>query len=488
MSWKAAGLVVLVACGCSVQTLSVNEESRADNLFELTANWPAFVQAPAGQAPRGTIDILFMVDNTSSMGALQGQLLAGFDAFMYVLDDIPGGTPDMHIGVVSSDLGAGDGSIEHCDATGGDRGRLQRVQNADCGSGDMAPRFLTISEATGMRVTNFSRPLPQEFACLARLGEAGCGFEQPFAAVKHALDPALAPAENLGFLRREASLAVIMISNEDDCSAAPGVPLYETSVNRNITSRLGPPTNFRCNEFGHLCRGSAPPRTATGLLRDCQSNETGGTLESITSFVDFLRGLKSDPAKVFVATVAGPPTPYQVRVKPATIRRHGGLARDRTFVHDGGRRRGRSGGPAEPAHRHARPLRPFRIDLRRQHVHAAAPDREPAGEAARPGVRRAARHAGLVSGGRSVDRRERGQTGGGASALYRRAGRDAVLVAGRRRRLPRDRAAVHRRARRRAPPRGPAERDRLRQRRPAAAALGAGQRSGDDAIVAATDW
>jgi hypothetical protein len=318
MRWKAAGLVVLAACGCSVQTLSVNEESRADNLFELTANWPAFVQAPAGQAPRGTIDILFMVDNSSSMAALQGQLLAGFDTFMYVLENIPGGRPDLHIGVISSDLGAGDGSIENCDAAGGDRGRLQRVQNADCGNGDMAPRFLTISEATGLRVTNFSRPLPQEFACLARLGEAGCGFEQPFAAVKHALDPALAPAENLGFLRREASLAVIMISNEDDCSAAPGVPLYETSVNRNITSMLGPPTNFRCNEFGHLCRGFAPPRTATGVLRDCQSNETGGSLESITSFVDFLRGLKSDPAKVFVATVAGPPTPYQVRVKPAT--------------------------------------------------------------------------------------------------------------------------------------------------------------------------
>ena len=318
MSWKAAGLVVVAACACSVQTLSVNEESRADKLFELTADWPAFVQAPAGQAPRGTIDILFMVDNSSSMAALQGQLLAGFDTFMYVLDNIPGGTPDMHIGVISSDLGAGDGSIENCDAAGGDRGRLQRVQSADCGNGDMAPRFLTISEATGIRVTNFSRPLPQEFACLARLGEAGCGFEQPFAAVKHALDPALAPAENLGFLRREASLAVIMISNEDDCSAAPGVPLYETSVNRSITSQLGPPTNFRCNEFGHLCRGFRPPRTATGLLRDCQSNETGGYLESITSFVDFLRGLKSDPAKVFVATVAGPPTPYQVRVKPAT--------------------------------------------------------------------------------------------------------------------------------------------------------------------------
>jgi hypothetical protein len=256
------------------------------------------------------------------MAPLQRQLLAGFDAFMNVLEAVPGGTPDMHIGVISSDMGAGDGSIEGCDASGGDRGGLQFTINGDCPVMPFSggARFITLSEANGMRVANYGDvSLAQAFACLARLGEKGCGFEHPFAAVKHALDPALAPPENLGFLRREASLAVIMISNEDDCSAAPGVPLYETSVNRNITSQLGPPTNFRCNEFGHLCRGFPPPRTATGVLRDCQSNETGGYLESVTSFVDFLRGLKSDPAKVFVATVAGPPTPYQVRVKPATI-------------------------------------------------------------------------------------------------------------------------------------------------------------------------
>ena len=43
-----------------------------------------------------------------------------------------------------------------------------------------------------------------------------------------------------------------MLTNEDDCSATPGVPLFDTGSNTNIQSQLGPPGNFRCNEFGHL--------------------------------------------------------------------------------------------------------------------------------------------------------------------------------------------------------------------------------------------
>ena len=322
MSGKVAWPVVLAACAvcnCTVQTIVTNEESRAQRLFAITANWPAFAQAPAGQAPRGTIDILFMVDNSKAMAPLQRQLLAGFDAFLNTLDNIPGGTPDLHVGVISSDMGAGDGSFESCDASGGDRGRLQFMAGTDCPfmGFEGGARFIAMSEPNGMPVTNFGAvPLATAFGCLARLGESGCGFEQPFAAVKHALDPELTPPENLGFLRRGASLAVIMITNEDDCSASPGVPLFDTTVNQDISSLLGPPTNFRCNEFGHTCGGYPPPRTTTGLMRDCRSNETGGYLETIGGFIGFLRKLKGDPAKVFVASVSGPPSPYQVHVKP----------------------------------------------------------------------------------------------------------------------------------------------------------------------------
>jgi len=323
MNGKVAWAAALAACGCSVQTLVTSEQSHAERVFTLTANWPAFAQAAAGKAPRGAVDILFMIDNSSSMAPLQQQLAAGFDAFMSIIDGLPGGTPDLHIGVVSSDMGVGDDSIASCNGQGGDRGSLNDVPRGACTQTNLDPHdhFIALrTEADGSRSANYTgSTLSEVFGCIARLGETGCGFEQPFSSVKHALDPALAPPNNLGFLRREAFLAVIMITNEDDCSANPGVSLYDTSSNLSITSPLGPLTNFRCNEFGHLCGGYHPPRTATGPLQGCESNEAEGYLESVSSFVAFLRGLKSDPARVFVASVAGPATPYQVHVRPPSF-------------------------------------------------------------------------------------------------------------------------------------------------------------------------
>src|SRR6476659_9131535 len=53
------------------------------------------------------IDILFMIDDSISMKPSQDNLLRNFPAFMQVLDELPGGLPDVHIAVVSSDMGAG---------------------------------------------------------------------------------------------------------------------------------------------------------------------------------------------------------------------------------------------------------------------------------------------------------------------------------------------------------------------------------------------
>jgi hypothetical protein len=333
MNARIGFAAVLVLGGCSVQRLETNEVSPAESLFAVTTNWPAFAQAASGEPPRGAVDILFMVDNSGSMAPLQRQLAAGFDVFMNVIDGLPGGPPDLHIGVVSSDMGAGDdsqssqssqgsqGSIAGCDGRG-DRGALQFVPRGTCTQTNLVPggAFIELQIARdGSRIPNYFGTLSDVFGCIALLGEQGCGFEQSFSSVRHALDPALAPAENGGFLRRDAFLAVIMISNEDDCSAAPAVPLFDTTSNSTINSQLGPPTNFRCNEFGHLCGGAHPPRTATLELGTCESNDKEGYLERVASFVTFLRGLKPDPAKVFVASVAGPPVPYQVNVATPPI-------------------------------------------------------------------------------------------------------------------------------------------------------------------------
>ena len=37
------------------------------------------------------------------------------------------------------------------------------------------------------------------------------------------------PLENAGFLRRNATLAIVLITNEDDCSAPPDSALFDSS-------------------------------------------------------------------------------------------------------------------------------------------------------------------------------------------------------------------------------------------------------------------
>src|SRR3954471_6095092 len=54
------------------------------------------------------LDILFVIDDSPSMGDKQINLAANFPKFMDVLDSIPGGRPYVHIAVVTSDLGSKD--------------------------------------------------------------------------------------------------------------------------------------------------------------------------------------------------------------------------------------------------------------------------------------------------------------------------------------------------------------------------------------------
>jgi hypothetical protein len=162
------------------------------------------------------------------------------------------------------------------------------------------------------------------FKCIGALGEAGCGFESQFAALLRALgaDGRAAPAENQGFLRPDAYLAIIMLTNEDDCSASPGVPLFDTGSNASLQSLLGPPANFRCNEFGHDCDGAHPGRFAPNndvaqmvSYTSCKSNDSEGYLLSVADTANRLKQLKADPAQIAVVSIQAPANPYTVTWK-----------------------------------------------------------------------------------------------------------------------------------------------------------------------------
>ena len=203
------------------------------------------------QSINRNVDMLFLIDDSSSMRLSQENLQRNFPAFMTTLRGMPGGPglPNLHVAVISSDMGAGDGSVQGCDSSGGKNGIFQYTPRGNCATNPLNGATYII-DSGGQK--NYTGTLEEAFTCIAALGESGCGFEHQFAAITRALgaDGRAAPSENQGFLRPEAYLAIVMITNEDDCSASPGdgpngrIPLFDTGS--NTTS----------------CRSSARPRTS----------------------------------------------------------------------------------------------------------------------------------------------------------------------------------------------------------------------------------
>ena len=323
----------LVAASCA---------QKSDTSVESTTAAVTAATDDASAAP-GDLDILFMIDNSSSMTEMQQKLAAQIPAFVTALQSLPNGLPNVHIAVVSSDMGApGDQTTALGCTMVGDDGLFQSAPRATCTDTTLAAGATFISNVDG--VANYTGNLADVFSCIAGLGDTGCGFEHQLASISRALgaDGSPAPAQNAGFLRPGAELAIVLLSNEDDCSAPAGTTLYSLGVGgsnqQNIANALGPISNYRCNQYGHLCVDSAasgpscllepprsPPADAQGTasaptldLTDCESDDSYGMLTSISSFANGIKALKADPDnQIVVGAIVAPPTPYTVAWVPA---------------------------------------------------------------------------------------------------------------------------------------------------------------------------
>jgi hypothetical protein len=288
------------------------------------------------------LDLLFMIDNSSSMTSAQDNLRTNMASFMNVLKGLPGGLPDLHVAVVTSDMGVGPSAdVGHCTATG-DAGGFQAAPRGTCTATGLDPGATFLIDSGGSNeVTNFGKQdITAVFQCIAAVGDQGCGFEHQLASVVHALGAdnivggkPMPPPGNAGFLRDDAYLGIVLLTNEDDCSAPPDSPLW-TPVSQTLGSTYGPTQNFVCNEFGHLCvppGGGTPVRPSrlapTGSPTDvvtyspaggpdnCISAEDQGMLTAVgaSGFAGQVKALKTSPVdQILVASIAGPTTEYTV--------------------------------------------------------------------------------------------------------------------------------------------------------------------------------
>jgi len=239
------------------------------------------------------IDLLFVVNDSRSMIPLQARLGDHVAGFLDALAAAEGTLPNLHVGVVST-------SVEEPTVPGalcrGDRGG--ELRPADCLADGAFAR-----SADG----NYAGTLADAAACMMQLGELGCPFEQPLEAMRRALDGS-APG-NAGFLRADALLAVIFVTDEDDCSAADPY-LYSQGA-----TQYGQFSSYRC--FAHGVRCDQPDTSTPGPRTGCEP-ATDGPLHPVDNYLAFLETQKGGRGRVVVGGLVPPASPVQVRIEAST--------------------------------------------------------------------------------------------------------------------------------------------------------------------------
>jgi hypothetical protein len=244
------------------------------------------------------LDLLFVIDNSSSTSDKQTLFAQNFPTFVTALDAFPGGRPNLHIGVVSTtiDIGSTDTASYGYACTSGadasDNGLLQATPRVTGCSRPNEDFIIDVDLGDGTRQTNYTGTLADTLSCIGQLGENGCGFESPMEAIKRALDGS--HPENATFLRDDADLGIVILTDEDDCSADPS--LFD------LTGAQVGAGDLRCVVKGYSCDLPIDP-AHPGSYRDCTPTH-GGYLRDPSSYVDFLASIK-DPSQTVVAVIGG---------------------------------------------------------------------------------------------------------------------------------------------------------------------------------------
>jgi hypothetical protein len=164
------------------------------------------------------MDVLFVVDNSGSMGQEQTNLIANFPAFITVLNN---SGLDYRVAVTTTGrnysytMTTPIGSLPQSQ-DGGDNGAM--LKPAAC---NMTKRWIDKTD-----------PNPSmTFSCVANVGTSGPSDEMPLSAMRDAFEERMADNTNTGFRRMDALLAVVFLTDEEDCS-------YEQSVSLGFGQTL----------------------------------------------------------------------------------------------------------------------------------------------------------------------------------------------------------------------------------------------------------
>jgi|ETNmetMinimDraft_26_1059896.scaffolds.fasta_scaffold06030_2 hypothetical protein len=213
--------------------------------------------------PSSEVDILFVVDDSPSMKQEHDKVKDAFEEFIY---EVNAGDTDWQIGVTTTDMEGNEGGVL-------------------LGPG---PLFITpeTENYPGVFLTKIDT-----------VGTQGSGWEQGLQATRRALLDSpigLADSANAGFLRPDADLAIVVVSDENDCSDGGALP-HEDQLECYQMNELLVPTA----EFVHALDGLKDESAALTFsaivgppnAEECESATPG---HRYLSLVSEFEGLQAD--------------------------------------------------------------------------------------------------------------------------------------------------------------------------------------------------
>ena len=219
------------------------------------------------------VDVLWMIDTSSSMDTYQNQLAPQMSLFVDAMNKTG---LDYHMAVTTMDM-----------SSSGAKGKFVAAAGT--------PLVLT------SQTPNLSQVLSQRI----QLGGSGSPVERGLEAMKASLSSPLASASgnNSGFLRKDALLVVIFLSNEDDQSATLDYGAFLDSVRPPLAltgERSWLAQFMGVTDSDSSCKTSAWSQAGyseVGAKYIALANESGGVSEAICD-ADLKRALTNVKARV----------------------------------------------------------------------------------------------------------------------------------------------------------------------------------------------
>jgi hypothetical protein len=227
---------------------------------------------PAAQCEK--MDIVFVVDDSGSMSEEQTNLATNFPMFANVLSSftVNNGKPlDFRVAVTTTGR-----TVDYfTEVTGGTP--ISTHEDGDNGA------FRNTCGVTQRWLDRSDTMLSSHLACRANVGTTGPGIEMPLLMVKFALGDRVADATNAGFLRSDALLAIVVITDENDFSISTDG--FTMKTDGSVPTNFNPPDliNFLDTLKGDRSRWATAAIAADG---DCTS--TFGDAKDATRLKSFV--------------------------------------------------------------------------------------------------------------------------------------------------------------------------------------------------------